>query len=261
VIRFRKPPVVEVWISFDFDPNETKRDWDIGLVRKYVEHYRTEFPKIEVMQQKEIQFKETSATNLPEVVSQQVRPLLFRLSDEASSRVVQLGDDHLSYHVLKFADEYPGYQKLRDEAQGKFEEYVNVFQPSRVRNAALHYLDIVDIPRPGDSTIELTDYFKNSVDLPQEPFGFTTTFSLQFQVACPNDEGPLLLQFMRIPAPSESNVFRFRMEWHKLSLDINTLSFSQVFSRLDVAHKYMTDCFLASFTQRTLDMFGQTEEN
>jgi uncharacterized protein (TIGR04255 family) len=261
VTQFKKPPVVEVWVSFDFDPNENKREWDLNLVKKYVEHYKTKLPKIEVMQEKQIQFKETSPTDLPQVVSQEVRPILFRLSNEIRSRVVQLGDDHLSSHVLKIGDDYPGYQKVRDETQQRLEEYINIFQPSRVRNATLHYLDIIDIPLPENSKINLVDYFKTSIDLPEEPFGLTNTFSIQFQVACPNDKGPLLLQLMRIPAPLESNVFRFRMEWHKLSLDINTLDWPQVFSRLEVAHNYMTECFLASFTRHTLDMFEPIEEN
>jgi len=190
-----------------------------------------------------------------------VRPVLFRLSNEISSRVLQLGDDHLSYHVLKNGDGYPGYKEVCKETQHRLEDYIKVFQPSRVRNATLHYLDIIDIPQPENSKIELSDYFKTSIDLPEKPFGLTTTIAFQFQVSCPDDKGPLLLQLMRIPAPSESNVFRFRMEWHKLSLDINTSDFSQVFSRLDVAHNYMTDCFLASFTKRTLAMFGPIEEN
>jgi uncharacterized protein (TIGR04255 family) len=262
VMRFKKPPVVEVWISFDFDPNENKREWDLQLVQKYIEIYKTELPKVEAQHEKQIQVKETSPTDLPKVVGQQVRLQFVRLSNEDRSRVLQLGDDHLSYHVSKIGDDYPGYQKVRDETQLRLEDYIKVFQPSQVRNATLHYLDIIDIPSPEDGKIDLGDFFNNiSTDLPEKPFGLTSTFSVQFQVKCTVDEGPLLLQLMSIPASSESNVFRFRLEWHKLSIDINTLDYSQVLKRLDVTHTYMTDCFLASFTKRTLDMFEPVEEN
>ena len=261
MIQFKKPPVVEVWISFDFDPNENKRDWDLDLIKQYVEQYKTELSKLEVMQEKQIQFKETSPTDLPQVVSQQVRPVLFRLANEVRSRVLQLGDDNLSYHILKTGDDYPGYVKVRDETQHRLEDYIKVFQPRRVRNATLHYLDIIDISPPKDGKINLADYFKISTDLPEEPFGLTSNITVQFQVKCTIDEGPLLLQLMRSPAPPESNVIRFRMEWHKLSSDINSLDYSQVLKRLDVAHNYMTSCFLASFTERTLDMFEAIEEN
>jgi uncharacterized protein (TIGR04255 family) len=261
VTQFKKPPVVEVWISFDFDPNENKREWDLELVTQYIEPYKTELSKVEAVHEKQIQVKETSPTDLPKVVGQQVRLQFVRLSNEYRSRLLQVGDDHLSYHVSKKGDDYPGYQKVRNETQLKLEDYIKVFQPSRVRNATLHYLDIIDIARPADGKIDLDDYFNISTDLPEKPFGLTATFTFQFQAICPVDEGPLLLQLMPLPAPPASNVFRFRMEWHKLSLDINTLDLPQVFSRLDVAHTYMTKCFLASFTKRTLEMFEPIVEN
>jgi hypothetical protein len=79
-------------------------------------------------------------------------------------------------------------------------------------------------------------------------------------MVCPVDPGPLLLQLQAIPSPPESNVFRFRMDWHKQCSAVNTLELSQVWSRMDVAHDYMRQCFLASFTQRTLELFEPVAE-
>lgn len=259
-MQLRKPPVVETWISFDFNPNEGKRESNLAtknlpIVQEYVRQYAAELPKVEAIHEKQIQVQETSPTDLPKVVSHEVRLQAVRLTNETRSRVLGIGDDQLSYHVLKTDDSYPGYTTVRTEAQQKLEDYVRIFQPSSVKNATLHYLDIIDIPCPAESTIELADYFLLATDLPEQPFGLTLALMSQFHVLCPVDPGPLQLQLQRIPAPAEERVLRFRMEWHKLSTDMNTLDFAGVWRRLDVAHGYLTECFQASLTQRTITLF------
>lgn len=255
MMRFKNPPVVESWISFDFDPNENKREWDLALVQQYAQLYCKELPKLEAIHERQIQVQETSPTDLPKVVAQQERLQFVRLTNEDRSRVLQLGDDQLSCHVLKTGGGYPGYCVVRDEAQQKLDDYTRVFQPSRVRNATLHYLDIIDIPRPKDDKLNLADYFITSTDLPEQPFGNIAALSYQFQIICPVDPGPLLLQLQSIPAKPDANVFRFRMEWHKQSSSVNTLDSTEIWRRLDIAHEYMTECFLAALMPRTLDLF------
>ena len=252
VIKFRTPPVVEVWISIDFDPNENKREWELELVKQYVEKYEVELPKVEAVHQQQIQVQETSSQALPKVVGRQY---------EERSRVLQIGDDQLSFHVLKTDDAYPGYHVVRTELENKLEVYEQVFQPTRIRNATLHYLEVIDIPRPESGKIELGDYFRASIDLPEEPFGPTAGFAHQFQVMCPVDLGPLFVQLQAIPSPPDSNVFRFRMEWHKQSSNVNTLDSTQVWTRMDIAHEYMRKCFRAALTERTIELFQPVREN
>ncbi len=149
-MEFKTPPVVETWISFDFHPNENKRGSNLAqnlpIVQQYVRQYSVELPKLEAIHARQIQVQETSPTDLPKVVSQEVRLQSVRLTNEARSRMLQLGDDLLSYHVLKTDEGYPGYTTVRGEAQQKLEDYVRVFQPCSVGTATLHYLDIIDIP-------------------------------------------------------------------------------------------------------------------
>ncbi len=259
--KFRKPPVVEVWISIDFDPNVNKRQWDLELVQQYVRQYHLEFPKLEVVHQRQIQVQETSPTDLPKIVAQQVRVESVRLWNATRTRTLQIGDDNLSYHMLKSDEGAPGYRTVREAAQSKLEDYSRTFEPSQIRNATLHYLDIIEIPRPENGKLDLKDYFVPSVDLPEEPFGPISGLSYQFQVMCPVDPGPLFLQLQAMASPPESDVFRFRMEWHKQSSEVNTLDLAQVWARMDIAHEYMRQCFLAAFPQRTLELFEPIDEN
>ena len=79
------------------------------IVQQYVRQYSVELPKLEAIHARQIQVQETLPTDLPKVVSQEVRLQSVRLTNEARSRMLQLGDDLLSYHVLKTDEGYPGY--------------------------------------------------------------------------------------------------------------------------------------------------------
>lgn len=259
-MNFRKPPVIEVWISFDFDPNANKRDWDLELVQQFVSQYHEELPILEAVHERQIQVQETSPTDLPKIVGQRVHIESVRRSNEARNRTLQIGDDNLSFHILKSTDEIPRYRSVRDAVQPKLEEYTNIFQPRQIRNATLHYLDIIEIPRLDSGRLDLKDYFVLSADLPEEPFGPVSGLSYQYQVDSPVDNGPLFLQLQAMPASPESNVFRFRMEWHKQSSEVDSLELAEVWARMDIAHEYMRQCFLASFSPRTIELFEPIDE-
>ena len=259
--RFRKPPVAEVWISVDFDPNENKREWELELVQRYIEQYEEELPKLQAIHEQQIQVEEVSPQTLPRVTSRQIRLQFVRMSDNEQSHSLKIGDDQLSFHIMKAGGVHPRYHAVRSEMQKKLDDYTQIFQPTRIRNATLHYLDIIDIPRANNGIMQLQDYFRVSIDLPEEPFGLTVGFAHQFQVMCPTDPGPLFLQLKAVPSPRESDVFRFRMEWHKQSADVNSLDSSEMWARMDVAHEYMRECFRASLTERTLELFEPIAED
>lgn len=261
MIRFKKPPVVGAGISFDFDPKENKVKWDLELLQSYVRRHESELPKIQTVQQKQIQVDDTLSSELPKVIKHEVQLQFVRLWNQPQSRVLQLGDDHLSFHLLKSEEVRPGYSQVRTEVQPKLEDYIRTFEPTGVRSATIHYLDIIEIPRAEDREIILTDYFIPAFDVPDSPFGTMIAFSFQSIMDCPVDKGPLSLQLQAIPTPPTSAVFRFRMEWHKECVEVKTLDLTQMWARMDIAHKYIRDCFLAACTTRTLELFEPFEED
>lgn len=260
-MRFGKPPVVEVWISLEFDPNENKQQFDLELVERYLEPYQDELPKREVARERELTVVQTSPTDLPKSLQIKDRVQHIRQWNENRSRMLQVGDDQLAFHLVKVDEDTPGYSKVREAAEPKLESYVGVFEPSQIRNATLHYLDIIDIPIPDSGKIELQDFFPHAADLPESPFGLTEAFVQQFQVACPVDEGPLFVRLQNHPAPTEDQVIRFRLEWHKQSSAVNSLDLSQVWQRMDVAHEYMRRCFREVLSPATLNLFEPLPED
>lgn len=259
-MKFRKPPVVEVWISINFDSNETKTEWDLDKVKHFTELSAEEFPKLEALQEQTIQVTETSPNDLPKVTGKDVRVEAVRLWNQERSRVMELRDDQLAFHVIKTSNQEPRFHVVREAVTPKLAEYVNVFQPSRIRHASLHYLDIIDIPKPASREISIKDYFRHACDLPLEPFGLITATTQQFQVICPTDPGPLFFRLQNLPSPEEENVFRFRMEWHKQSTEINSLDLEDVWRRMSQAHDYMRECFKAALTEPALALFEPYDE-
>jgi uncharacterized protein (TIGR04255 family) len=260
-VKFKKPPVVEVGISFTFDPNEKKREWNLQLVQEYVQKYSSQLPKLEVLREQQIEVQESSATELPKVVSRQQKVRAARIFNEDKSKVLQVFDDKTSFHILKTESGYPGYSAVRDEALQMLGDYVELFQPARIRNAAIHYVDFIEIPRPPEGKIEVADYFVGSADLPESTFGLIADLSVQFVIACPVDPGPLVLQLMTIPSNEASGAMQFLMNWQKECVGLNSLDLAAVRVRLDVAHDYLTACFAASLTRRTLDLFEPIAED
>lgn len=260
MVKFRSPPVVELSISFEFEPNELKTEWDLDLLKKYVEPYRTELPRMEADYGQSFEVKLSSPNEISEVIRH--RPILkcVRLSNEEQSRFIQVRDDKISYHIARFTADYPGYDMVREQAQEKLSQYIRVFQPKLVRHASIHYVDIVDIPVPLDGKIDIADYFTASADLPEKPFGPVHKLLVQFLINCPEDVGPLSYQLMSLSAPEVSNVLRFRVDWEKRCEQINSPETWDVLSRLDKAHEYLVECFQASFTPKALQLFDPIED-
>jgi len=154
-MKFKKPPVVETWITIEFDPNENKQQWDLELVQKYVRQFQNELPKFEATHEKTLQVEEVSSTDFPEVIDAKIQLKFVRLWNESRSRMLQVGDDQLVFHVLKCDEGPPGYSKVREAMAPKLEEYLQVFQPTQIRHAMLHYTSSSN----GISNFDQCDYW------------------------------------------------------------------------------------------------------
>ena len=260
-MNFLNPPVAELWVSFSFAPNEAKTGWDLGQVGKFLQRYMDEFPRLERALETELHVEETSASDLPRVIGRDVRVKYVRASNADRSRILQLADDELAFHLLKRGDNYPRFSAVREAITPKLNDYLRDFQPASIRKAVIHYLDIIDIPIPVEGKIEIRDYFPFVTDLPELPFGQVQFTAQQFVAECPVDEGPLHLQIRTLQSPPEKRVFRFRVDWQKHSTNVNSLDLANIWNRLDRSHHYLRDCFEHFLTKSTLDLFGPFSEH
>lgn len=261
VTEYNKPPVVEVSIAVDFDPNEEKREWNLELVKQFSRNHEQEFPHREPSYENQLEVQLTSPTELPKVVSQNSLLKYVRLFDQNRSRVIQLGDDQLSFYIVRNNSAYPRYARVREEAARFLREYMDLFQPARIRHAAIHYIDIIDIPIPESGKIDIATYFNHIADLPEDPFGLVLNIEMRYLIECPIDVGPLYYQLKRLAAPAAEKVIRFRADWKKQCRDIASIDLETLFSRLDTAHDYMRKSFENVLTDETRQLFDPIEKD
>lgn len=259
MLELKNPPLVEVGVSFDFEPNARKSGWDLEILQKLINHYKDSLPNVEAQHDTNIEFQETSPTELPKVVKRETKLMRARAMSEGGDRVFEIRDDAFTNYFVKLKNSYPGYDSVRDETIEKLRTYIRFFGPANVKSAAIHYVDIVEIPRPEGGTIEMDDYFQGSADLPLTPFGTIGAMAVHFMINPPTNDGPLFYRLQSIPSTSDQPI-RMRMDWRKQCLAINSLDIEEICSRLDRAHEYVSECFQKSLTERTLDLFGRTTE-
>lgn len=248
--RFKQPPIVEAWIAFDFDPKPDKVAWDMARAQEFTQQQKEKFPKVEVIIRQEYKIEESKGS-LPKVVSQERVPEVVRMRDAESTRVLQIADDRLAYNVLEGGSAYPGFEVLLSETLDYLDAYRVFFEPAGIREATIHYIDIIQIPSP---TIEIDQYFNVVRDLPVDPFGYVAGFTTAFVTKCPLDDEPLQVSLSMIP-PAESGTIRFRMEWEKRCGKVDFSSNEAIQDGLSASHEFMVNCFEESITSKTRALF------
>ena len=159
--RFKlgKPPIVESWIGFDFEPRADKIVWDGQLANELADSVADNFPKKDLRYRSKVQIVPAGPGQLPVPKSIEHKLEAVRIQNEDSTRLLQIGDDRIFYHQLGGSDEWPGFAPLLEETLGMVDRYSEVFAPPNIKMATLHDVDIVKIPLDG-KTIQLDDYFK-----------------------------------------------------------------------------------------------------
>lgn len=256
-MRLKSPPVVEVGIDFHLDPNPEKQPWDLPVAMPFVEQFKDFMPHIEVVQAEEIRIVKRSPQGVPERLSGKISLDLVRAHDEGERHWLEVGNDRVAYRLLRGGMEYPGFDSVLNEGLKVLNQYKEHFRPTAVRRATLTYLDIVKIPRTAGDGVELDEYFRLGMKLPEDPFGQLGAFTIRFTLSPSPDSDRLHLVFSTEPT-TEKDFLRFRMRWQSLCDAINSLDAVELRRRLMAAHEHLVKCFLACFTDQGLKLFNPT---
>ncbi len=260
-LKLGKPPVVESWIAFDFEPSPNKVEWNGELANKLADSLSDRFPQKEDRWRTEFSIEILKAGQQP--VSKKTKNIFdsVRIQNEESTRIFQIADDRIVCNQLKADGDWPGFDNLLDESLDLLTQYSQFFCPSGIKCAELHYVDIVEIPPPEndvsaqDEVVELDDYFELVRELPQTPFGLIASYKTEYVVICPQDKEPLVISLQTIPPPPEKNAIRIRLDWNKKCRKIDFSSHDTIREGLQKNHSFMAECFRASFTDKALELF------
>ncbi len=256
--RFANPPIVEAWIGFDFHPRPNKTDW-IEDARKFREHYREEFPRANFIATQEVIVAEKTDGSMPIVTDRRTTIDLIRMQTKDEKKVLQLGDDRMAFNLLQGGAEYPGFNFLLDETFRHLETYRQIYQPSAIRRAIIHYTDIVTIPTEG-KPIQISDFFSVAKDIPDEPYGNSIYLSSEFVTKAPHD-GEIMQLGLELVPTERPDELRFRLDWEKSCEKLDFENEHAFRDGLSANHEFLVDCFLACVTKRTQQFFGPIEED
>lgn len=260
-MRLQSPPVIEVGIEFHFEPRPDKPPWDLPVAQQFIEQLKPTFADPEVFQAEQIRIEKRSTVGMPEVISGQVSLDRIRTRNKDGTRWVQVGNDLLVCNLVRQGKEYPGFSPLRTDALAVLDRYVQEFQPVCVRDAAVTYLDLIELPFPSEGkVVRLEDYYRLNVQFPEEQFGPVALFSLQLLFPPAEKKDQLTLIFQSLPAIPGTNVLRSQMFWQCRCADIRSLDQSNISDRLEAAHIQLRSCFQASFTEKGWALFRPLEE-
>lgn len=213
--KLRKPPVVESWIAFDFEPNPNKVEWDGKLASELADSLSDRFPHKEYRWRSEIQIETPQPGQLP--VSKVSKHTLdtIHIRNEESTRIFQIADDRIVFNQLKADGDWPGFENLLDESLELLTQYNQFFHPSSIKLAALHYVDIVEISPSQDGLVQLDDYFNLVRELNLSPFGLIASYKTEYMTICPHDNEPLIIALQTISPSQNKKAIRFRLDWNK----------------------------------------------
>jgi uncharacterized protein (TIGR04255 family) len=253
-MSLKKPPLVEVWMSFRFDPSPGAPAWNEGRYQVFLETVADTHVNVQHMVRKGIRINNKRGKR-PRIESIAEEVMAVRAISENGLRIVQLTADELIVNYLRGDTEpYPGFPTLLDEAIAHCGRYDNCYHPLGIIEVSLHYVDAVEIPVQSQGNISSEDYFKLNFQVPEDVFGRFSAFDIKATVHPPSCDEAVQLSFATEPTEIE-NSRRFRLEWHTGAKNKERMNSAEVRARMQSAHDRLYTCFKHAFTPKGWSLF------
>jgi uncharacterized protein (TIGR04255 family) len=248
--NLQKPPLVEVYCEFIFDPAEGE-DWDGLRISDFIGKMGSAYSQRRMLHfgggRTQVHDEEQVAWE-PNETDEAVP--LFRLSTEDGCTTVQVGEDLL---VVNQLPPYYGWSRFSPRVLQAMAAYEEVWRPKRIAQAYLHYADRVFIP---ENDFEFRDYFNLHLVVPE---GFNkpyTNFSVSFDLeGC--GKGDILSVALQQDSSANPDGMTFVLNWDygstsPVELDRELLEIQEWLER---AHGCCSAHFDALFTDRCFALF------
>jgi len=245
---YRKPPVHEALIDIRIDPisaDHLQRLED--LHKKLIKEYPNK--KVRRRFSGTVQIEATTVVRLP--VESGILGYWFQSQDQR--RLVQVRLDGFTYNRIKPDphEEWPGWNKMRDEAKEAWKLYAEALNLSEFTRLAVRYINTIAIPV---SPIELYDYFTAPPRIPPDlPYQDMLDFSSSVTISFPAHKAIAVVKHAPAPQPYPGTI--------SVILDIDvfrneraTLSTFPMWETLDQLRDLKNEIFEASLLPRTKEL-------
>lgn len=196
--EYKNAPIEEAIVEFRFAPGS---EWDLTIPGKLHQHpaIRDVYPG-KPRTQRILQGKLEATAGQPAAFNFQEGVGRIQLVDADAKRLVSLGPDLLSVHVLR---PYEGWDKFRPRANFALTAYREVAGVNSMSRIGLRYVNKIVVPV---REFELYDYFNcappSPEGLPEQMASFLTRVEYVY-----NDGRKLIVTFASIEAPQGASAF------------------------------------------------------
>lgn len=247
-------------MSFRFEPAATAAAWTRERYKAFIDTAPA-YPNVEEASQKGYRVVESRRGGMPKVKDVVEQIVAVRAFTEDGLRSFLLAPDTLVVNYLKGDKEaYPGFSTLLDEAIGHCRRYEECYQPAGVLEAALHYVDLVEIPIPENRLLASEEYFTLNVEAPETTFGPFGAFELKAFFKPPSSPTHLEVIFAAPPSRKEDTHRPFRLEWHTTVPTGTRMNLDAVRANLQGAHDRLEKCFRQAFTPKGWALFEPDDQ-
>jgi uncharacterized protein (TIGR04255 family) len=255
-VRFKKPPVVEAWIEFRFALTQENSVWDKNAAESLVRSRFGDFTPESFFHY--VRVEADAQTGKPNFGTVQEFFDQIRAFSTERDRCVQAGRDVLVFNQLN-KGEWPGYPPLCEAAIDAAAKYMAFRDLTELVVVALHYRDVVSLPRSPGSGIKIEDWFRVHPRIAEDDFGPVSSFKLSVQLPTLCKGAIATLSIRSLPLAGEDDPeFRFSIDWHARSADrMKDLTVAKQW--LDSAHEALESSFHKALTRECLALFEPSE--
>jgi uncharacterized protein (TIGR04255 family) len=248
--KFNKPPLLEVYCEFLFEPGEGK-SWDGLRIGDFMRAIGSDYTQRRMMHLGGGRARLHDEEEIDWDDSDPGEPLpLFQFKTDDGTTALQVGENLL---VVNQLPPYYGWSRFSPRVLNALACYRDAWKPGRIDQVLLHYVDRVFIPEPN---FEFRDFFNL---YPVLPAGFIkpyTNLSLLFDLeGC--GKGDVLSVALQQDASADPDGISFLLNWDYSSTEPVELDpeLAEIREWLESAHGCCSDHFNALFTDRGLALF------
>jgi uncharacterized protein (TIGR04255 family) len=259
-VPLKKPPLVEVWMSFRFEPAADAPPWTRERYQLLLGSLADDYPRLEKLARHSLRVEVSGRRQKAHIKEVAEEVLAMRVLTEDGLRAVQLTPDSLVVNFLRSESEpYPGFPVLLDEALAHCSRYAECYRPNGILEAALHYVDLIELPITEGGVLRSERYITLNFQVPEEVFGRFAAFEMKAVVRPPEGAELVEVIFATEPAAAGDTHRRFRLEWHTGVKTGSRMTEKEIRTNLQAAHDRLWNCFRHAFTREGWALFEPEE--
>lgn len=258
-LKLNNPPIVEAWIEFHMEAAQDQHVWPSQL-ESFLPKLGEEFPKSEreFLATEVVEVGKRDPSGVPLEISGETRLERVKAFDASRTRCVQVGENLLVFNLTRKGAEYPGFPLLLKEGLRHLAAYDECMHPQYVREAALHYVDVIEIPFESSGIVRAHEYLNLRVTTPEGENWPIMKSATQVSIDISGrTEHPdhLVVGLQTDSDAAHPDRLKVRINWHAVCREVGTLDPNILAERLRGVRAVIRQFFQKAVTDKLWETF------